>query len=109
VEEMGDLPAVDLKIAEKDKRLSGTVTFYAVRVGPQGPAVEGKDVVEMLEPRLDGKRLEFKVKNSRGETLAMVLKLTGKDEGELSTRGVTSDGGEHPATRELLVKMKRVR
>ena len=39
----------------------------------------------------------------------MVLKLTGKDEGELSTRGVTSDGGEHPATRELLVKMKRVR
>ncbi|PYQ24970.1 MAG: hypothetical protein DMF81_03915 [Acidobacteria bacterium] len=109
VEEMGDLPAVDLKVAEKDKQLSGSVTFYAVRVGPQGPTVEGKDVVEMLEPRLDGKRLEFKVKNSRGETLAMVLKLTGKDEGELGTRGVTSDGGEHPATRELLVKMKRVR
>ena len=109
VEELGDLPAVDLKVADKDKRLSGSVTFYAVRVGPQGPTVEGKGVVEMLEPRLDGKRLEFKVKNSRGETLAMVLKLTGKDEGELGTRGVTSDGGEHPATRELLVKMKRVR
>ena len=109
VEEMGDVPAVDLKIGEKDRRLSGQVTFYAVRVGPQGPTVEGKDVVEMLEPRLDGKRLQFKVKNPRGETVAMVLTLTGKDQGELSTRGVTSDGGPNPASRELLVKMKRAK
>jgi hypothetical protein len=36
----------------------------------------------------------------------MVLKLTGQDEGELSTREVTSDGSPHPATRELVVKMK---
>ena len=109
VEEMGDLPAVDLKIGEKDKHLSGWVTFYAVRVGPQGPSVEGKDVVEMREPRLEGERLEFKIKNPKGETVAMVLKLTGKDEGELTTRGVTSDGGPNPASRELLVKMKRAK
>jgi len=97
------------KIGEKDKHLSGWVTFYVVRVGPQGPSVEGKDVVEMREPRLEGERLEFKIKNPKGETVAMVLKLTGKDEGELTTRGVTSDGGPNPASRELLVKMKRAK
>ena len=107
VDEMGDVPAVDLKIGEKDEHLSGSVTFYAVRVGPQGPTVTGKDVVEMLEPRLEGKQLGFKLKNPKGETVAMVLKLTGKDEGELTTRGVTSDGGANPASGELVVKMKR--
>jgi len=63
--------------------------------------------VEMLEPRLEGKQLGFKLKNPKGETVAMVLKLTGKDEGELTTRGVTSDGGANPASGELVVKMKR--
>jgi hypothetical protein len=46
-------------------------------------------------PRREDKPVEFKAKNPKGETLTMVLKLTGKDEGALSTRGVTSDGSEH--------------
>jgi len=108
--EADDVPAADLKIAEKDGRLSGRVTFYLIHVSADGRReVGGKDEIDMLEPSFDGQRLTFKLKNPSGETVPMTLRLTGEGEGELATQVTTGDGGERRESRGMVVKMKRVK
>jgi len=108
--EADDVPAADLKIAEKDGRLSGRVTFYLIHVSADGRReVGGKDEIDMLEPSFDGQRLTFKLKNPSGETVPMRLRLTGEGEGELATQVTTGDGGERRESRGMVVKMKRVK
>jgi Zn-dependent protease with chaperone function len=100
-------PAVDLTVVGKQGGLSGRVTFYEVDL--QGGRVRGKDEVEMLEPRFDGRRLTFKVKNPDGEKLSMALRLTGNGEGDLIARRAIADGEPEKESHELVIKMKRVK
>jgi len=100
-------PAVDLTVVGKQGGLSGRVTFYEVDL--QGGRVRGKDEVEMLEPRFDGRRLTFKVKNPDGEKLSMALRLTGDGEGDLIARRAAADGEPEKESQELVIKMKRVK
>jgi beta-lactamase regulating signal transducer with metallopeptidase domain len=105
-----DVPAADLKIAEKDGKLSGRVTFYRIHESADGHReVAGQDVVDMLEPSFDGGRLTFKLKNPKGEIVPMALRLTGKDEGELGTQVTVGDRGDQTESRGMVVKMKRAK
>ena len=105
-----DVPAADLKIGEKDGKLSGRVTFYLIHESADGHReVGGQDVVDMLEPSFDGRRLTFKLKNPRGEIVPMSLRLTGKDEGELSTQVTVGDRGGQTESGGMVVKMKRAK
>jgi len=61
----------------------------------------------MLEPRFDGRRLTFKVKNPDGEKLSMALRLTGDGEGDLIARRAAADGEPEKESPELVIKMKR--
>ena len=69
VAQWGDLPSVDLKIAEKDEKLSGRATFYLIHESADGRReVGGKDEIDMMEPSFDGRRLSFKLKSPDGKT-----------------------------------------
>ena len=105
-----DVPAADLKIAEKDGKLSGRVTFYLIHQSADGRReVGGEEDIDMLEPSFDGQRLTFKLKNPSGETVPMALRLTGDGEGELATQVTVGDRGERRESRGMVVKMKRVK
>ena len=110
IPETEDVPAADLKIVEKDGKLSGRVTFYLIHATADGRRqVGGKEDIDMLEPGFDGQRLTFKLKNPRGETVSMALRLTGDGEGELATQVTVGDRGAGTESRGMVVKMKRVK
>ena len=106
VAQWGDLPSVDLKIAEKDGKVSGRATFYLIHVTADGRReVGGKDEIDLLEPSFDGRRLAFKLKSPDGKTHSIELRLTGEGLADYVEVGA---GGEVGAEgQDLVVKMKR--
>jgi len=109
VEQWGDLPSVDLKITEKDGRLSGRATYYLHYEGPNGREVGGKDETDLLEPRFDGRRLSFKVKSPDGKTHSVELRLTGDGQGDYVEVGAGAELGAEERNFDLVVKMKRAK
>jgi beta-lactamase regulating signal transducer with metallopeptidase domain len=108
VAQWGDLPSVDLKIAEKDEKLSGRATFYLIHESADGRReVGGKDEIDMMEPSFDGRRLSFKLKSPDGKTHSIELRLTGEGQAdyvEVSAGAEVDAEGHNP---ELVVKMTR--
>ncbi|HEV8583208.1 MAG TPA: M56 family metallopeptidase [Thermoanaerobaculia bacterium] len=106
VAQWGDLPSVDLKIAEKDGKLSGRATFYLIHVTAEGRReVGGKDEIDMMEPSFDGRRLAFKLKSPDGKTHAIELRLTGEGLADYVEVGGGAEVGAEG--HDLVVKMKR--
>jgi beta-lactamase regulating signal transducer with metallopeptidase domain len=106
VAQWGDLPSVDLRIAEKDGKLSGRATFFLIHVSADGRReVGGKDEIDMMEPSFDGRRLSFKLKSPDGKTHSIELRLTGEGRADY----VEVDGGAEVGApgNDLIVKMKR--
>jgi bla regulator protein blaR1 len=106
VAQWGDLPSVDLKIAEKDGKLAGRATFYLIHVSADGRReVGGEDEMDLLEPSFDGRRLAFRIKSPDGKTHSIELRLTGEGLADYVEVGA---GGEVGAEgQDLVVKMKR--
>jgi hypothetical protein len=102
VAQWGDLPSVDVKIAEKDGKLSGRATFYLIHVSADGRReVGGQDEMDLLEPSFDGRRLAFKIKSPDGKTHSIELRLTGEGLADYVEVGAE---GDKP---DLVVKMKQ--
>lgn len=108
VVQWGDLPSVDLKITEKDGKLSGRATFYLIHEAADGHReVGGKDEIDMLDPSFDGRRLAFKLKSPDGKTHSIELRLTG--EGQADYVEVAGGAEVGAPGSDLMVKMKRVK
>jgi beta-lactamase regulating signal transducer with metallopeptidase domain len=108
VAQWGDLPSVDLKIAEKDGKLSGLATFYLIHESADGRReVGGKDEVDMLELSFDGRRLAFKLKSPDGKTHSIELRLTGEAEADYVEVGPPASASADGQVSDLVVKMKR--
>lgn len=101
----GDLPSVDLTIAEKDGKLTGRATYYLIQEGPNGRKVGGKDEIDLMEPSFDGRRLAFKVKSPDGKTHSIELRLTGEGQADYVEVGAGAEVGA--GGHDLIVKMKR--
>ena|GEM_PF-5695336 len=97
-----DVPAITLKIKSEGDKLSGTVVFYRIiERGGGGPKVDGQVEVELIEPKLAGASLTFKVKpppppdmKVEPKAFDMELKLTGADEGVVITKRAAGAEGE---------------
>jgi bla regulator protein blaR1 len=104
VAQWGELPAVDLKIDEKDGTLRGRATFYLIHESADGRReVGGKDEIDVMAPSFDGRRLSFKLKSPDGKTHSIELRLTGEGQADYVEVGA---GAEAHAP-DLVVKMKR--
>lgn len=92
----GDVPVVTLTIKDDHGKLSGTAVFYKIVDNGSGPQVEGKNSVEMIDPKLEGKIFSFQTKSSQGELFSYQMELTGKNEGKLKGKARVTGGGEAP-------------
>ena len=82
------LPAVTLTVQDQDGKLSGTVVFYLqVRDAEDRPwHVDGGDIVEILDAKVEGTRLQFEVRHHTyhgsseyGPNVKMTVELAGTD------------------------------
>ena len=94
----GDVPVVTLTIKDDHGKLSGTAVFYKIVDNGDGPQVQGKSSVEMVDPKLDGKIFSFQTKGSRGELFSYQMELTGKNEGKFKGKATVTGGGEAKET-----------
>ncbi|HEU4387069.1 MAG TPA: hypothetical protein VFV34_04690, partial [Blastocatellia bacterium] len=61
-----DIPAVEIKFRLEGDRLAGTAVFYVVDPGA-GAVVKGeKAEAELIEPRVEGMLVTFKIKRKDG-------------------------------------------
>jgi hypothetical protein len=95
----GDVPVVTLTIKVDHGSLSGTAVFYKVVDNGGGPLVEGKNSIEMINPKLEGKIFSFQTKSSRGELLLYQMELTGENEGKFKGETTVAGGNEAPEIR----------
>ena len=110
VAQWGDLPSVDLTIAEKDGKLSGRATLHLIHELADGRReVGGKDEVDVLEPSFDGRRLAFKIKSPDGKLHSIELRLTGEGQADWVEVGAGAEVGAEGHATDLVVKMKRSR
>ena len=89
---MNNLPVVTLSVKDDGGKLSGTITFYKVIDDGSGPTVAGKDTLDLVNPKLEGKTFTFEVKTPSGEMRKMVFQITGENEGSLKVHAVRRDG-----------------
>jgi hypothetical protein len=89
---MNDLPAIELKIADSQAKVGGTIVFYfQERSNPSEPwHVSGGSPVTLLLPRVEGKILTFEVEHHKchdcaelGPNVKFRVELTGPDEARL--------------------------
>jgi CubicO group peptidase (beta-lactamase class C family) len=80
---MDGLPVLTITIKDEGGALSGTVTFYRIRDEGAGPKVEGKETTPLVEPKLDGKVLSFKVKGRSGDLVSFKMEITGNNEARI--------------------------
>jgi hypothetical protein len=89
---MNDLPAIELKIDEAARKISGTMIFYfQERDNPNKPwHVASLNPVPLLAPHVDGKTLTFEVQHHKCHTCAELgpnvkfrMEITGVDEARL--------------------------
>ncbi len=95
---INDLPGIDLKIQEIDRKISGTIIFYfqerVDRDGPLHPA--GESAVPLLAANVEGGTLTFEVQHHRchgcqelGPNVKFRMALAGPNEARL--RNLTED------------------
>jgi hypothetical protein len=95
------VPAITLNIKADGDKLSGTAIFYRIVDRGDGAKVDGQVEVDLIEPKLVGASLLFKVKppappgtGAEAKALEMELKLTGADEGLVITKRAAAAEGE---------------
>ena len=100
---MNNLPAVTLSVKDEGDKLSGTITFYRVMDDGSGPAVAGKDTLDLVNPKLEGKTFSFEVKTPNGEMRKMVFQITGENEGSLKVHAIRRDdeGNDDQSSQDL--------
>src|ERR1700730_3301549 len=99
---MNDLPGINLKIQEADRRISGAIVFYFQERGdPNGPwHVAAESAVPLLAPHVEGKTLTFEVQHHRchgcselGPNVKFRMALAGPNEARLWNLDVETDSG----------------
>jgi hypothetical protein len=90
--EMNDLPGIDLKIEEREGKISGKAIFYyQERSDPNGPwQTKGEYPVPLLVPRVEGDVLTFEVEHHKCHDCKELdanakfrMKLTGANEARI--------------------------
>jgi biopolymer transport protein TolR len=117
---MNNLPGLNLKIQETERRISGAIVFYfQKRDDPSGPwHLADQNTAALLAPHVEGKTLTFEVQHQRchgcaelGPNVKFRMALVGANEAQLwnlnegpdSSRGLTqvrqteASGGPAPA------------
>ncbi|HEX8181024.1 MAG TPA: hypothetical protein VF525_15865 [Pyrinomonadaceae bacterium] len=108
-------PAITLHVKHAGEKLTGTAIFYRIVDRGDGAKVDGQVEVELLEPKLTGSSMTFKVKppappDAQVEPKAfdMELLLTGTDEGVVITkRDASADGADDEGGGMMRVKVTR--
>ncbi|HYY43287.1 MAG TPA: hypothetical protein VE775_11190 [Pyrinomonadaceae bacterium] len=107
--------AITLHVKRAGEKLTGTAIFYRIVDKGDGAKVAGQVEVELLEPKLAGSAMTFKVKppappDAQVEPKAfdMELLLTGADEGVVITkRSGGADGADDEGGGMMRVKVTR--
>ncbi|MBI3696870.1 MAG: alpha/beta hydrolase [Acidobacteria bacterium] len=82
--QMHGQPGATLNIQSQGGELSGTVVFYMFRDDGGGPRVTGKTELPLVDPKLEGGVLRFKVKHhDHGGAVSFEMRLTGENEAVL--------------------------
>lgn len=99
---MNDLPGVNLKIQEADRKISGTIVFYfQQRSDVNGPwYVTGETAIPLLAPYAEGKTLTFEVQleqchgcSELGPNVKFRIALAGFNEARLWNLDEETDSG----------------
>jgi biopolymer transport protein ExbD/biopolymer transport protein TolR len=99
---MNDLPEINLKIHEADRKISGAMVFYfQEREDPNGPwHVTGESAVPLLAPHVKGNTLTFEVQHQRchgcselGPNAKFRVALAGSNEARLWKLDKETDSG----------------
>jgi hypothetical protein len=99
---MNDLPGINLKIQEADRRISGAIVFYLQERGdPNGPwHVAAESAIPLLAPHVEGKTLTFEVQHHRchgcselGPNVKFRMALAGPNEARLWNLDEETDSG----------------
>ena len=108
------VPAITLNIKADGAKLSGTAVFYRIVNKGGEERVDGQVEVELLEPKLAGSSLTFKVKpppppdmKVEPKAFDMELQLTAADEGVVITRRGSSEEDESGGLTRLKVTRKK--
>ena len=99
---MNELPEINLKIQEADRKISGAIVFYLQeREDPNGPwHVTGESAVPLLAPHVKGNTLTFEVQHQRchgcselGPNAKFRMALAGSNEARLWNLDKETDSG----------------
>lgn len=98
-----DIPAVEINLKLDADHLAGTAVFYVVDPGAS-EVVEGKkEQGELIDARLDGATLTFKIKRSDGKIVRFEMKLASEEEAILKP---VEDRG---SGEEMSITMRKVK
>jgi hypothetical protein len=96
LQETDAAPAVEIDLKPDGSNVSGKVIFYLMENTGGGNEVKGKNETQLLEPKIDGQWLFFKVMRGDGTPARFGMKFTKDDEALLSSGDEPSPTGREP-------------
>jgi hypothetical protein len=96
LQETDAVPAVEIDLKPDGTKVSGKVIFYLMENTGGGNEVKGKNETLLLEPKIDGPTLFFKVMRGDGTPARFGMKFTKDDEALLSSADEPSPTGREP-------------
>lgn len=80
--EIDNQPMVELSLRKNKTGLRGSLIFSKILSGETAPS--SKEEAAMIEPKLEGRELSFKLRRSDTQIINLVMKLTSENEAELN-------------------------
>jgi hypothetical protein len=96
LQETDAAPAVEIDLQPDGNKVSGKVIFYIMEDTGGGNQVKGKNETQLLEPKIDGQWLYFRVMRGDGTPARFGLKFTKDNEALLSSGDEPSPTGREP-------------
>lgn len=98
--EIDNQPLIELSVRKNENKISGSVTFFKISAGQSDPS--SKEEISMIDPKIEGKKLTFNIKNSDSEILKMSLELTGEKTADLIQLNYKGQSQDQP------IKMEKI-